>query len=166
MKKIRILLADDHRLVRTGLRLLIEQHPDLEVIGEANDGREAVSMAERMRPDVALLDISMPRLNGIDAVRQLLAMDRSIATIILTMHSDDFYILRALQAGAKGYLLKDSAEADLVSGIRAVAQGKSFFSPAVSRFLWKNYIRNLRHRAPDDSYDPLPPQEFKFFKLI
>ena len=166
MKKIRILLADDHRLVRTGLRLLIEQHPDLEVIGEATDGREAVSMAERMRPDVALIDISMPRLNGIDAVRQLLSMDRSIATIILTMHSDDFYILRALQAGAKGYLLKDSAEADLVSGIRAVAQGKSFFSPAVSRVLLEDYISNLRHKGTDDSYDLLTPREREIFQLI
>src|SRR5215469_4480692 len=100
MKKIRILLADDHRLVRSGLRLLIEQHSDLQVIGEATDGREAVSIAERMRPDVAVIDISMPRLNGIEVVRQIVSVDHSVATIILTMHSDDSYILRALQAGA------------------------------------------------------------------
>jgi two-component system response regulator NreC len=166
MKKIRILLADDHRLIRAGLRLLIEQHHDLEVIGEAKDGSEAVSMAQRMRPDVAVIDISMPRLNGIDVVRQMLSMDCSIATIILTMHSDDSYILRALQAGAKGYLLKDSAETDLISGIRAVAQGKSFFSPAVSKVLLEDYIRNLKQKGANDSYDLLTPREREVLQLV
>jgi DNA-binding NarL/FixJ family response regulator len=166
MKKIRILLADDHRLVRSGLRLLIEQHSDLQVIGEATDGREAVSIAERMRPDVAVIDISMPRLNGIEVVRQIVSVDHSVATIIVTMHSDDSYILRALQAGAKGYLLKDSADADLISGIRAVAQGKSFFSPAVSKVLLEDYIRNLKHKGTDDSYDLLTPREREILQLI
>ena len=166
MKTTRVLLADDHRLIRAGLRLLIRQHPDLEVIGEANDGREAVSMAEQLRPDVAVIDISMPHLNGIEVVRQVTSLDHSVATIILTMHSDDSYILRALQAGTKGYLLKDSADVDLITGIRAVAQGKSFFSPAVSKVLLEDYIRNLRHKGMDDSYDLLTPREREILQLI
>lgn len=166
MKKIRVLLADDHRLVRAGLRSLLERHSDLEIIGEANDGREAVSMIERMRPDVAVIDISMPRLNGIEVVRQTLSIDGSIATIILTMHSDDSYILRALQAGAKGYVLKDSAESDLIGAIRAVAHGKSFFSPAVSRVLLEDYIRNLERRGTNDSYDLLTGREREILQLV
>jgi two-component system, NarL family, response regulator NreC len=144
MKKTRILLADDHQLMRSGLRLLIEQQPDLTIVGEAGDGREAVALANSLRPDVAVMDISMPNLNGIEAAHQITQGHAEIAVIVLSMHPDESYVLRALKAGAKGYLLKDSAESDLIAAVRAVARGKSFFSPAVSKVLLDDYIRKLK----------------------
>src|SRR5271170_769922 len=123
MKKIRILLADDHTLIRGGLRLLVEQQPDLVVVGEAEDGRQAVAMADSLKPDVAVLDIGMPNLNGIEAAKQITEGESHAAVVILSMHADETYILRALKAGARGYLLKDSAESDLALAIRSVAQG-------------------------------------------
>ena len=130
--KTRILLADDHGVVRKGLRFLLESEPDLEVVGEAADGNEAVEMAAKLDPNVVVMDIGMPRLNGIDATAQLVKAHPQAAVIILSMHSDETYLVRTLGAGAKGYLLKDSAEEDLVRAIRSVSQGKPFFSPAVS----------------------------------
>src|SRR6202043_1679310 len=144
MKKIRILLADDHSLIRRGLRLVIEQQPDLAVVGEASDGREAVSLAASLKPDVAVLDIGMPNLNGIEAAKQITEGESGAAVVILSMYSDEPYRLRELKAGARGYLLKDSAEADLVRAIRSVAEGKSFFSPTVSRVLLEDYTRQLQ----------------------
>ena len=141
MRKIRILLADDHTLIRRGLRLLVEQQPDLVVAAEAEDGRQAVALAASMKPDVAVLDIGMPNLNGIEAAQQITAGESGAAVVILSMHSDESYILRALKAGARGYLLKDSAESDLVRAIHAVAEGKSFFSPTVSKVLLEDYVR-------------------------
>ena len=141
MKKIRILLADDHTLIRRGLRLLIEQQPELSVVGEAEDGRQAVSQAAQLKPDVAVLDIGMPNLNGIEAAKQISESDSKTSIVILSMYSDETYILRALKAGARGYLLKDSAESDLVRAIHSVAEGKSFFSPTVSRVLLDDYVQ-------------------------
>jgi DNA-binding NarL/FixJ family response regulator len=135
MKKIRVLLADDHTLIRRGLRLIVEQQPDLMVVGEAEDGRQAVALSASLKPDVAVLDIGMPNLNGIEAAKQIMDGESGAAVVILSMHADETYILRALKAGARGYLLKDSAESDLVRAIRSVAEGKSFFSPAVSKVL-------------------------------
>jgi len=112
MRRIRILLADDHKLIRGGLRLLVEQQPDLTVVGEANDGRETVSLAKSLKPDVVVMDIGMPNLNGIEAALQITEANPEISIVMLSMHSDESYVLRALKAGAKGYLLKDSAESD------------------------------------------------------
>ena len=166
MKKIRILLADDHNLIRGGLRLVIEQQPDLIVVGEAEDGRQAVSLATSLKPDVAVLDIGMPNLNGIEAAKQITEGESGAAVVILSMYSDETYILRALKAGARGYLLKDSAEADLVRAIRSVAEGKSFFSPTVSRVLLEDYMRKLQRTGGESSYDLLTPREREVLQLV
>jgi two-component system response regulator NreC len=166
MRKIRILLADDHTLIRRGLRLVIEQQPDLVVVGEGSDGREAVSLAASLKPDVAVLDIGMPNLNGIEAAKQITDRETGTAVVILSMYSDETYILRALKAGARGYLLKDSAESDLVKAIHSVADGKSFFSPTVSRVLLEDYMRKLQRTGGESSYDLLTPREREVLQLI
>jgi len=166
MRKIRILIADDHKLMRSGLRLLIEQQSALSVVGEAGDGREAVSLAKSLRPEVAVVDISMPILNGIEAAHQITQSHPEIGVIILSMHADEGYVLRALKAGAKGYLLKDSAESDLLLAIRAVADGKSFFSPGVSRVLLDDYVRKLKRSGAEDAYDLLTPREREILQLV
>jgi two-component system, NarL family, response regulator NreC len=166
MKKTRILLADDHQLMRSGLRVLIEQQPDLTVVGEAADGREAVALAKSLRPDVAVMDITMPNLNGIEAAHQITQNHPEIAIIVLSMHPDESYVLRALKSGAKGYLLKDSAESDLIQAVRAVARGKSFFSPAVSKVLLDDYVRKLKRSGAEDAYDLLTPREREILQLV
>jgi two-component system response regulator NreC len=166
MKKIRTLLADDHTLIRRGLRLLVEQQPDLVVVGEAEDGRQAVSLTMSLKPNVAVLDIGMPNLNGIEAAKQITEGESGTAVVILSMYSDETYILRALKAGARGYLLKDSAEADLVRAIHSVAEGKSFFSPTVSKVLLEDYMRKLQRNGGESSYDLLTPREREVLQLI
>jgi two-component system response regulator NreC len=166
MKKIRVLLADDHTLMRRGLRLIVEQQPDLVVVGEAEDGRQAVALSASLKPDVAVLDIGMPNLNGIEAAKQITDGKSGAAIIILSMHADESYILRALKAGARGYLLKDSAESDLVRAIRSVAEGKSFFSPAVSKVLLEDYVKKMQRTGSEDSYDLLTPREREILQLI
>lgn len=166
MKKLRILLADDHTVVRAGLRSLLEQQPDLEVVGEAGDGRQALDLAGSLQPDVAVLDIGMPQLNGIEAARQITAALPRTAVVILSMHSDEAYVMRALKAGARAYLLKDSAEADLIRAIRSVSQGKSFFSPAVSRVLVEDYVRLLEQRGVEDTYELLTTREREILQLL
>jgi two-component system, NarL family, response regulator NreC len=166
MKKIRVLLADDHTLMRRGLRLIVEQQPDLSVVGEAEDGRQAVALTGSLHPEVAVLDIGMPNLNGIEAAKQITDGDSGAAVVILSMHADETYILRALKSGARGYLLKDSAESDLVRAIRSVAEGKSFFSPAVSKVLLEDYVKKLQRTGSEDSYDLLTPREREILQLV
>jgi two-component system response regulator NreC len=166
MKSIRVLLADDHKLIRAGLRLVVDQQPDLSVVGEADDGRQAVELAKSLKPNVVVMDIGMPNLNGIEAARQIGEMDPGAAVVMLSMHSDESYVLRALSAGARAYLLKDSATTDLVQAIHAVAEGKSFFSPAVSKVLLQDYMRKLRRSGAEDSYDLLSPREREVLQLI
>ncbi|MGB2635953.1 MAG: response regulator transcription factor [Candidatus Acidiferrum sp.] len=166
MRKIRILLADDHKLMRSGLRVLLEQQADLTVVGEASDGREAVALVASQRPDVLVMDIGMPSLNGIEAAGQITQSRPETAIVMLSMHSDESYVLRALKAGAKGYLLKDSAEADLIRAVHAVAEGKSFFSPAVSKVLLDDYVRKLKRSGTDDPYDLLTPREREVLQLV
>ncbi len=166
MKPIRVLLADDHKLIRAGLVLVVQQQPDLSVIGEADDGRQAVQLVESLKPDVVVMDIGMPNLNGIEAARQITASRPDTAVVILSMHADEGYVLRALKAGARAYLLKDSATTDLVQAIRAVVEGKSFFSPAVSKVLLQDYMRKLRRTGAEDSYDLLSPREREVLQLV
>jgi two-component system response regulator NreC len=166
MKKLRILLADDHTVMRTGLRALLERQSNLEVVGECENGREAVALAATAKPDVVVMDVGMPVLNGIEATRMLAAQRPSTAVIILTVHADEAYVLRALQAGARGYLLKDSAPGDLIGAIQAVSQNKSFFSPKVSRVLAEDYVRVLKQRGAVDSYDLLTTRERQILQLL
>ncbi len=165
-RQIRVLLADDHVLIRAGLRMVVDAQPDFTVVGEAGDGREAVAMAESLKPDVMVMDIGMPRLNGIEAAHQMREKLPATQIVMLSMHSDEGYVLRALKAGAKAYLLKDSAETDLARAIRAAAEGKSFFSPAVGRVLLEDYVRKLQRTGGEDSYDLLSPREREILQLV
>ena len=166
MNPIRVLLADDHKLIRAGLRLVVDQQPDLSVVGEADDGRQAVELARSLKPDVVVMDIGMPNLNGIEAARQIREIRPDAAVVMLSMHSDEGYVLRALGAGARAYLLKDSATTDLVQAIHAVVEGKSFFSPAVSKVLLQDYMRKLQRSGAEDSYDLLSPREREVLQLV
>jgi DNA-binding NarL/FixJ family response regulator len=166
MAMIRILLADDHTVMRAGLRLLLERQPDMVVVAEAADGRRALELVETETPDVAVMDIAMPILNGIEATRQIAAKRPELPVVILSMHSDESYVMRALKAGAKAYLLKDSAEADLIRAVRAVREGKSFFSPAVSRMLLEDYVHQLQQRGEEDSYELLTTRERELLQLL
>jgi len=166
MKPIRILLADDHTVVRKGLRLLLENEPGFHVVADAATGREAVTLAEQHEPDVVVMDIAMPLLNGIEAARQILAKTPRAAVVFLSMHADESYVLRALKAGARAYLLKDSAEQDLINAVRAVAEGKAFFSPAISKMLVEDYMRQLEERKLEDSYDLLTTREREILQLL
>lgn len=166
MNPVRILLADDHNVVRRGLRMLLENQPGFTVAGEAADGITAVEQALAVKPDVVVLDIGMPRLSGIDAAERIAAQLPGTAIVILSMHSDESYVLRALKAGAKAYLLKDSAEGDLIEAIRAVSAGKAFFSPEVSRMLVEDYVREMKARGAQDSYELLTGREREILHLL
>jgi len=166
VKKIRILIADDHGIVRKGLRLQLEQNDDFEVIAEATDGREAVRLAEELAPDVVIMDIAMPNLNGIEATTQLVKKNPQVGVIILSMYSDETYLMRTLAAGAKGYLLKDSADVDLHRAVQVVAEGKPFFSPAIADTLLEDYMRQLQQRGLQDSYDLLTEREKEILQLL
>jgi len=145
---------------------MLEREPDLSVVGEASDGREAVSLAKTLKPEVVVMDIGMPNLNGIEAGHQMTQENPELAIVIVSMHSDESYVLRALKAGARGYLLKDSAEADLIKAVHVVYAGKSFFSPAVSKVLLDDYVRKLRRSGTEDAYDLLTPREREILQLI
>jgi two-component system response regulator NreC len=163
---LRILLADDHTIMRNGLRLLLERQPDFSVIGEASNGHEAVELADLKAPDIVIMDVAMPMMNGIEATARITAASPKIAVVILSMHSDESYVLRALKAGARGYLLKDSAEGDLIGAVRAVAANKAFFSPAVSKVLAEDYLRQMQQRGVEDSYDLLTARERELLQLV
>lgn len=164
--KIRILVADDHDIVRAGLKSLLERQEDIEIVGEAADGRELVRMAEKLAPSIVVTDIAMPQLNGIDATAQILHHDPDIRVIILSMYADEEFLVRALTAGVKGYLLKDAVQADLLRAVRAVATGRSFFSPAIAQTLAEDYVRQLQQRGLEDSYELLTEREREVLQLL
>jgi len=164
--QIRILLADDHNVMRRGLKLLLESQPEFTLVAEAADGRQAVEQAEATSPDVAVLDIAMPNLNGIEAAQRIISQRPHTAVLILSMHSDEGYVLRALKAGAKGYLLKDSAEGDLIDAITTVHQGKTFFSKEIGKMLVEDYIRGVRARGIEDSYELLTSREREILQML
>ena len=166
MTPIRVLLADDHKLMRSGLPLLLQQSPEFTVVGEADDGREAVGLYNSLQPDVVVMDVGMPRLNGVEAAAQITDAKPGAAIVMLSMHSDESYVLRALKAGARAYLLKDSAEADLGRAILAVKEGKSFFSPAVSKVLLEDYMRKLARSGGEDSFDLVSTREREILQLV
>jgi len=166
MNPIRIMLADDHTVIRKGLRALLERQDGFTVVAEAADGREAVETAAALGPDVAVIDIGMPNLNGIEAARRITERRPETAVVILSMHADESYVLRALKSGARGYLLKDSPEEDLINAIRAVHQGKAFFSPEISKMLAEDYMRQMRQRGVEDSYELLTPREREILQML
>jgi DNA-binding NarL/FixJ family response regulator len=166
LNKIRVLVADDHGVVRKGLRFLLAQEADIEVVGEAEDGREVVKMANELTPNVVIMDVAMPHLNGIDAAAQIMKHNSRMGIVMLSMYQDEEYLIRALSAGAKGYLLKDSAEPDLVRAVRAVAQGKTFFSPEIAHTLLEDYMRKLQQQGLQDSYDLLTDREKEVLQLL
>ena len=166
MNHIRVLLADDHTIMRKGLRLLLERQGNITVVGEAADGRECVELAQTAQPDVVVMDLAMPNLNGIEAARQIVAQNPNVAVAVLSMHSDESYVIRALKAGARAYLLKDSADSDLIGAIKALSDGKSFFSPAISRLLVEDYMRQLERKGIEDSYELLTTREREILQLL
>ena len=166
MSHLRILLADDHTVVRQGLRKILEERPQWEVVAEAADGREAVRQAEEVKPDIAIVDVAMPLLNGIEAVRQIARKAPGTRVLVLSMHADEAYVTQMLRAGAAGYLLKDSADVDLLQAVDAVAAGKSFFSPAIARVIADDYLRQLADRGITDRYELLSDREREIFQLI
>jgi two-component system, NarL family, response regulator NreC len=164
--KLRILLGDDHTLMRQGLRKILEAHEGWQVVAECGDGRQAVKDAFALQPEIAILDIGMPLLNGIEAARQITRRAPAIAVVIVSMHGEEAYITQALQAGARGYLRKDSADTDLISAVEAVAAGKSFFSPAVADVMRDDYLRHLAGKGIVDRFDSLSEREREVFQLI
>jgi DNA-binding NarL/FixJ family response regulator len=166
MGKLRLLIGDDHTIVRHGLRKILEEKPEWQVIGEAGDGREAVRQALALKPDIAILDIGMPLLNGIDATAQIVRRLPEVKVLILSMHSQEAYVSRALQAGAKGYLLKDSAGKDLINAIATMATGKSFFSPSIAKLMLDDYVRRVTETQVIDRYESLSEREREIFQLI
>jgi DNA-binding NarL/FixJ family response regulator len=166
MSKLRILLGDDHTLVRQGVRKILETRADWTVVGEAGDGREAVRKTLQLEPDVAILDIGMPLLNGIEATRQITRKQSAAHVLIVSMHSDEAYITQALQAGATGYLLKDSADTDLLRAVEDVGAGRSFLSPSVARVMVDDYVRHLASKGVVDRYDALSEREREIFQLV
>lgn len=166
MKKLRIVLADDHTVVRSGLRALLERRQNFEVVGEAENGRDVVTLSASLRPDIVVMDVGMPLLNGIEATAALLKQSPSTGVVILSMYSDESYVMRALKAGSRGYLLKDSAATDLLSAIEAVSHGRSFFSPSIRQMLAEDYVRVLRQKGAVDSYELLSPREREILQLL
>jgi len=163
---IRVLLADDHGLLRKGIRTVLAQDSGIVIAGEANDGPDAVRLCEELTPDVVILDIAMPGLNGLDAAAQIARRAKRTAVIVLSMYSDEEYLVRAVAAGVRGYLLKDSAEPDLVRAVRAVAAGHTFFSPAIADMLFDEYALRLQRHEVQDSYELLTDRERQVLQLL
>lgn len=148
------------------MKSLLESEPGIVVAGEASDGREALKLCETLRPDMAILDVAMPMLNGIEVAAQAIKSWPDLKVIILSMYADESYIVRALTAGARAYLLKEATEDDLLPAVRAVASGRSFFSPAISKILLNDYVRHLKQRGLEDSYDVLTDREKEVLQLL
>jgi DNA-binding NarL/FixJ family response regulator len=159
---MRVLIADDHGIVRSGLRLLLERQPDIEVIGEAADGAQAREIAVRERPDLAILDVRMPKLTGLQVTREIKRQAPEVSVLILSMHDDERYLFEALKAGASGYVLKTQADADLMEAIRAVERGEPFLTPSAQQAL----IKDVLERGPDEAGEGLTPREEEIVKLV
>ena len=166
MNKLRILLGDDHLLLRHGLRRILQERPDWEVVGEAGDGREAVALALETRPDIAIFDIGMPLLNGVDATAQLVRRLRDLRVLILSLHATEGDIVKALKAGAKGYLSKEVADVELIRAVEALRDGKSYFSPAASKVILDDYVKHLGEQNVTDRYASLSEREREIFQLV
>ena len=168
MNRVTVLLADDHTIVRQGLRALLETEPDLKVVGEVSDGREAVAAARTLRPDIVVMDIAMPALNGIEATRQIVLSPSPPRVIILSMYADVEHLVHALQAGASGYVRKQDADTELVAALRTGTQSQPFLTPTVDRALVEEHLRRARLRSEKggEEYDPLTPREREVMQLV
>jgi len=166
MEQIRILLSDDHNILRDGMRLLLERQPGFVVVAEASDGRETLDLVQNHQPDVVVMDIAMPNMNGIEATRRITEKYPRMGVVILSMHYDESYVIRSLKAGARAYLLKDAMKSELIAAIHAVAEGRSFFSPKISRILQEDYVQALGRKGADDSYELLTDREREILQLV
>jgi two-component system response regulator NreC len=164
--RVRVLIADDHQLIRSGMRALLERGNEFEIVAEAADGYETIELALAHKPDVILLDVGMPRLSGTDAAQTISEKMPGARIVMVSMHSDEGYVLRALKAGARGYLLKASPEADVIAAVRAVAAGNAYFSPSITRLLVEEYVIEARRRGVEDSYDLLGLREKEVLHLL
>lgn len=168
-KKITVLLADDHTVLRQGIRALLQTQPDMTVVGEATNGREAVEQARRLRPSVILMDISMPLLNGLEATRQIKKELPECQVVVLTMHENEEYLVNILQAGATGYVLKQAADRELIEAVRIASRGDTYLYPRIARLLVTDYLRRIEAGSPDErdaAYDTLTQREREILKLI
>ncbi|MEO8480842.1 MAG: response regulator transcription factor [Acidobacteriota bacterium] len=166
MSEVTILLGDDHTLLRHGIRKILQEQPEWSVIDEAADGREAVAKAIALKPTVAILDIGMALLNGIEATRQIVKRAPGVQVLILSMHKEEEYVVQALKAGARSYILKDSADVDLIQAVTSVSRGQSFFSPAVAGIMLDDYMRHLSSKGVVDRYQLLSEREREILQLI
>lgn len=157
----KILLADDHTIVRQGLKLILSAHSDLEVVGEAANGREAVELVSKLKPDIVLMDVAMPELNGIEATRRMVEANPRLKILVLSMHKEAVYVREILRAGARGYILKDAIDSELLSAVRSVAKGDGYISPAVSGALLSDYRKDVT-----DPLDLLSNREREVLQLI
>src|SRR5436305_14235528 len=164
--KIHILLADDHTILRAGLKMMLNAQPDMEVIGEAQDGRQALHEAQRLQPDVILMDITMPDMNGIEATKQIKRVQPEIKVLVLTMHEHDEYIFQALRAGASGYMLKEAADTELITALHVVQSGQFYLSPAAQSVMVGDYLQWVRTGEEKDSYSSLTEREREILKLV
>src|SRR6266704_2991563 len=153
--KIRILLADDHTILRAGLKMMLNAQPDMEVIGEAQDGRQALHEAQRLQPDVILMDITMPDMNGIEATKQIKRAQPEIKVLVLTMHENDEYVFQALRAGASGYMLKEAADTELITALHAIQSGQFYLSPSAQSVMVGDYLQRVRTGEERDTYSSL-----------
>lgn len=165
-QKIRVLLADDHTILRAGLRMMLDAQPDIEVVGEASDGRQALAEAQRLQPDLVLMDITMPEMNGIEATRQIKRALDTTRVLILTMHENEEYLFQVLRAGASGYILKEAAGTELISAIRIVYSGRFYMSPSAQSMMVGDYLQRVRSGEERDSYSALTEREREILKLV
>ena len=166
MNKMRILIADDHAIVREGLRTLLEAQPDIEVVGEATDGEEAVNKTQEIQPDIVLMDITMPGMNGLEATRQIKQKNPDAKILVLTMHEGDEYFFKFLDAGASGYFIKGGSSTELISALRAVWNGDVFLYPTMAKKLLSDYLQRVKTGSNKESYDGLTNREREVLKLI
>jgi two-component system response regulator NreC len=164
--KIRVLLADDHTILRAGVRMMLNAQPDIEVVGEASDGRQAITEAQRLLPDVILMDITMPDLNGIEATRQVKRLLPEIKVLVLTMHENEEYLFQVLRAGASGYMLKEAADTELISAIRIITNGSFYLSSSAQSMMVGDYLQRVRSGEERDSYSELTEREREILKHV
>jgi two-component system, NarL family, response regulator NreC len=164
--KVRVLLADDHTILRAGLKMMLNAQPDIEVVGEASDGRQAVGEAQRLQPDVIIMDITMPECNGIEATKQVKRLMPETRVLVLTMHENEEYLFQMLRAGASGYMLKEAADTELISAIRVVSSGRFYLSPSAQSMMVSDYLQRVHTGEERDSYSALTEREREILKLV